>query len=85
MGGGRTESPCRICEHFLKCFFESTFISKNGREKKKQNKKTVFEDEALIPRGETWWGCTSITEEIRFLFFPARTNVYKCGAGGVPW
>ena len=76
----RTESSCRICEHLPKWFFfrVSLFLET-------ARKKPVFEDEAFISSIEMRWGCISIIEEIRFLFFPARTNVYKCGAGGVPW
>lgn len=38
----------------------------------------MFEDEAFISSVENihpWWDCTRITEEIRFLCFPVRTNV----------
>ena len=80
MGGERTEFPCRTCEHLQKCFLRVPLFLETARKKN-----PVFENEAFISCVETWWGCISITEEIRFLLFPARTNVYKCGAGGVPW
>lgn len=80
-GGGQREWNYHLeCVGISRSDFESTFISGNSKNK------PIFEERAFIARLrniQTQWGCTSVIKEIRFLFFPARTNVYKCGAGQV--